>query len=197
MNHFLSIITMVVFLSLLAGCSTSTIKHHAIGNKPPLCSQDQTDKKIAVYWGTAWRTDQKEVATREKYIEEGINKFFGTNNCFETVLISKKVAGKDALFSNDSELISAGKAAGADKIFKFRFEELGPNLYLYLSPILWQTENEVMLQLRVLNVKTNIVESDLSSQWKRGGAFTLHGASSLPTDLSNIFKAIFYGKEKI
>lgn len=195
MTHYRSLLMIVVFLSLLPGCSTSTINHHVVGNTPPLCSQDQTDKKVAVYWGTAWRADQKEVATREKYIANGINKFFGTNNCFETVTISKKVAGKDALLASDSELISAGKATGADKVLKFRFEELGPNLYLYLSPILWQTENKIMLQLRVLNVRTNSVESDLSSHWQRGGAFTLHGASSLPTDLSNMLKAIFYGKE--
>ena len=195
MNHYRSLLTIVVFLSLFPGCSTSTIRHHVVGNPPPLCSQDQTDKKVAVYWGTAWRADQKEVATREKYIANGINKFFDTNNCFETVIISKKVAGKDALLASDSELISAGKAAGADKVLKFRFEELGPNLYLYLSPILWQTKNEIMLQLRVLNVRTNRMESDLSSHWQRGGAFTLHGASSLPTDLSNMLKAIFYGKE--
>ena len=197
MSHFRAIFTSAVLLSLLAGCSTITIKHHAIGYQPPLCSHVHGDEKIAVYWGTAWRADQKEVAAREKYVEEGIRKFFDSNTCFETVLLSKSVAGKDALLATDPELIAAGYTAGADKVFKFRIEELGPNLYLYLSPILWKTENEVMLQLRVLNVKTKNIESDLSSQWKRGGAFTLHGAGSIPTDFSGILKAIFYGKEKI
>jgi len=102
------------------------------------------------------------------------------------------VADKDALLANDSELIAAGNKAGADKVLHFRIEELGPNLYPYLSPILWKTENEVVLQLRVLNVATTNIEADLSSQWKRGGAFTLYGASSLPTDFSGILQAIFY-----
>jgi hypothetical protein len=100
------------------------------------------------------------------------------------------------LLVTDAKLISAGNSAGADKVIRIRIEELGPNLYLYLSPILWQTKNEVLLQVRVINTKTGKVESDLSTQWMRGGPFTLHGASGLPTDLSCALKAIFYGKEK-
>lgn len=136
--------------------------------------------------------DQKEVSIREGYIEEGIKNFFDYNPCFETLEISKSVSGHSALLVNDAELISAGNSAGADKVIRLRFEELGPNLFLYLSPILWQTKNEVLLQVRVLNTKTKDIESDISTQWMRGGPFTLHGARSLPYDLSGALKAIFH-----
>jgi hypothetical protein len=195
MVHFRSIIAIAILLFTMVGCSTVTIKHHAIGHQPPLCNQN-VKEKIAVYWGTAWRTDQKDVLIREKYIEEGVDTFFNEDDCFETVLIARSIAGKDVMLATDTELISGGNAAGADKVFVFRVEELGPNLYLYLSPILWQTKNEVLLQVRVLNTKTGEVESDLSTQWMRGGPFTLHSASTLPTDLSGVLKAIFYGKTR-
>lgn len=186
------IIPLALFLLTLAGCSTVTITHHPAGDPPPFCNPDLRNT-IAVYWGTAWRNDQKEIKTREKYLDEGISSFFATDKCFETVVIARTINGKDAMLASDAELVSAGKKAGADKVFFLRIEELGPNLYLYLSPILWQTKNEAALQVRKLNTATGEVESDLSTQWLRGGPFTMLGAGSLPVDLSGVLQAIFYG----
>jgi len=186
---------MVLTFFILAGCNSVTIKYHSAGQPPPFCPTEAKEK-IAVYWGTAWRTDQKETTIREKYADEVINKFFAADDCFETVLVGRDINGKDALLANDAELISAAREAGADRVFLLRIEELGPNLYVYLSPILWQTKNEVVLQIRKLNINTQEVESDLSTQWLRGGPFTLNGASSLPADLSALLKEIFYGKQE-
>lgn len=186
-------VNLILFFSL-SGCSTISVKHHTAGNETPLCIKNTSKKKVAIYWGTAWRKNQKEVSVREKYIDDGLNTFFYLNDCFKTISISKKVKGNNVLLATDEELISAGIAIGVDKVIRFRIEELGPNLYLYISPILWETQNEVSLQVKVLNTKTGKVESDISTQWKRGGAFTLNGAESLPNDLTSTLKVIFYGK---
>jgi len=48
LNHFRAILSSVVLLALLGRCSAVTIKHHAVGYQPPLCSHYQADDKIAV-----------------------------------------------------------------------------------------------------------------------------------------------------
>jgi len=37
---------------------------------------------------------------------------------------------------------------------------------IYLSPILWQTQNEVLLHLRSLDVDKARLETDITSHWK-------------------------------
>ena len=174
------------------GCSTISTKIHTVGHPPPLCKQGLENKKIAVYWGTAWRADQKETSTRERYVEAGIKKFFLSTRCVQAVSLSKRVLGRNALLATDAELISDGQLAGADYAVRLRVEELGPNVYLYLSPILWETKNEVLLQIQVLDTARQTVESDTSIHRTRGGPFTFHSAGSLPTDFANTLHAIFY-----
>lgn len=53
--------------------------------------------------------------------------------------------GREALLATDEELISGGHSVGAAYDMRLRIEELGPNVYLYLSPILWESKNEVLL----------------------------------------------------
>jgi hypothetical protein len=186
------IVVNLILSLLLSGCSAISVKHHIVGNETPLCLKNTGKKKVAVYWGTAWRKNQKDMLIREKYIDDGLNAFFHSTNCFETISISKTIKGKNVLLVTDEELISAGVAIGADKVIKFRIEELGPNLYLYLSPILWETQNEVSLQVKILNMKTGKVESDISTQCKRGGAFTFNSAESLPDNFTETLKTIFF-----
>jgi hypothetical protein len=84
-SNFRGVFTGAIIFFSLVGCSSVTIKHHAVGHQPPLCNTAITDEKIVVYWGAAWRTDQKEVSIREGYIEEGIKKFFNSKRCFEAL----------------------------------------------------------------------------------------------------------------
>lgn len=187
-------VSIILFFTLF-GCSAITVKHYVVGNETPLCIKNTSKTKVAVYWGTAWRKNQKEMSVREQYIDDGLKIFFDSADCFETISISKKVQGNNVLLATDEELISAGKEIGVDKVIRFRIEELGPNLYLYLSPILWETQNEVSLQVKILNTKTGKVESDISTQWRRGGAFTFNGAESLQYDFAETLKAIVYGNK--
>ena len=179
----------------MVGCSSITVTHNAVGIHPPLCKTELPKEKVAVYWGTAWRTDQKEPEQREALAEKTIKEFFETKLCFEPILISRAIAGHDALLSTDTEAISKASELGVDKILIMRIEELGPNLILYLSPILWQTKNEVLLHVRMINPKTENLEAAVTTHWARGGPFTFLGAGSLSTDLSGALNAVFFGDE--
>jgi len=189
------VIIVCAIVSLCSGCSSISVKHHAVGIIPPLCRTDAPKDRVVVYWGTAWRADQKEVSVREALAAESIAEFFGSNPhlCFETISVSKIIAGRDALLATDAEAISEAKATGADKVILIRIEELGPNLMLYLSPVLWQTMNEALLRVRSINTKTGLLEADVSTHWTRGGPFAVIGASSLPTDLTGALRAVFIG----
>jgi hypothetical protein len=180
-------------LFIAGGCSTTAVKLYPAGLTPPLCRAGAQQDSIAVYWGTAWRADQKEAARREAIAAKGLSEFFGGTSCFRTLALSRTINGHDPLLLTDPELL-ASAPADADRIFIIRVEELGPNLMFYLSPILWETRNDVVLRVRSLNVKTKRLESDVSVRWTRGGAFGLLGTDSLPPDFFGAVEAVFTGQ---
>jgi len=177
----------------VAGCSSIAVSYHAAGVEPPLFKPKDSGGKIIVYWGTAWRANQKEPSRREALAAKGIAEFFSSNLRWETLHISRSIAGRGALLATDTEAISEAKTAGAERVLIIRIEELGPNLMFYLSPILWRTENEVLFHVRAINCQTGQVEADVSTRWVRGGPFTLLGADSLPVDFAGALKAVFLG----
>ena len=187
------------FASLISGCHVTSVKFYTIGEKPPLCRPSESKAEVLVYWGTAWRSDQKEAQRREEMVSKAMVDFFTTNRCFSPLKITKTIAEREALSLSDSEVLKAAnsKHPGAEKIFLIRIEELSPNLILYLSPILWETKNEVWLRVRSINAKTGSLEADVSTHWTRGGPFTFLGAGSLPIDLSGVLKTMFFGPDAI
>jgi hypothetical protein len=64
----------------------------------------------------------------------------------------------------------------------------------YLSPILWETRNDVVLRVRSLNTRTKSLESDVSVRWIHGGAFALLGTNSLPPDFAGAVESVFTGQ---
>ena len=177
------------------GCSTVTVEYHAIGEDPPICKNGLPLKKVAVFWGVAWRVDQKEASIRKEMIEDTINDFFGSNRCFETMAIKNSLADKSPLLAADPELTSEGKKVGANTVVLIGVEELGPNVILYLSPILWETKNEVRFTMRIIDIETERLKSIVTTQWIRGGPFTFNGAGSLPRDFQGALRAVFFGSD--
>jgi hypothetical protein len=173
------------------GCSSVQVLHHSIGIEPPLCKNGIEGSTVAVYWDTAWRQNQKEAQMREAIFAEGVENFFRDNGCVKTNKLSRIIGGKPVSMSTDDEITSDARAAGASKAIIMRVEELGPNLMLYLSPILWQTKNEVLLRVRVIDSDTGAITTDTSSHWYRGGPFMLLGTGSLAKDVRGVLEALF------
>jgi len=190
-NRHACILMGIVFLFF--GCSTTQFTHHSRGMDPPFCKNGLHDSTAVIYWDTAWRHDQKEIERREKMLEEGIRSFFSKASCIKTVKITRSVIGKPVSLCSEVEIASDARSLAADKAIVIRIEEFGPNLMLYLSPILWQTRNEVLLRIKILDSRKAAIETDSSSHWYRGGPFMLLGTRNLPKDLDGSFEELFHG----
>jgi hypothetical protein len=190
------LMTVGVALLVSSGCSSIQVVHHSRGIQPPFCRNGMQGSTVAVYWDSAWRHDQKEVELRERIFTEGLAEFFRENDCIRTTKISRTIGSKSVSMSTYAELTSDANASGAAKTIIMRIEELGPNLMLYLSPILWQTKNEVLLRVTVIDTKTGSIDTDTASHWFRGGPFTVLGTGSLNRDLRGTLKAMFHGSSE-
>jgi hypothetical protein len=76
------ILAWIVLAILATGCTSTTVAFHSAGTEPPLCKDSSQGKRTVVYWGAAWRPDQKEVSRREAIIAKGIEDFFRATPCF-------------------------------------------------------------------------------------------------------------------
>ena len=180
---------------LLPACTSVSIKQYAVGTPPPLCREQAPREKLIVYWGTAWRADQKEIPFRDRIAAREIEAFFRQDPCYELLDIATRVDQTKVLLVEESRVIEAARRQGADRLLLIRLEELGPNLMVYLSPILWQTKNEVLVRVRSLDVGSGEIESDVTIHWMRGGPFTAHGAKELPIDLRGALHSIVSGRD--
>ena len=186
----LAIVSVIV---TLAGCATTRLTTHAVGNKPPLCQAQALPETALVLWGTAWRENQKEVALREGMASRAISQFFNTS--FPKVDVLKLAAGREAVGLSDTEALKFAASTGVqyEKVILVRVEELGPLLIIYPSPVLWEGGTEVVLRVRVLNANTSALEADIATHWKDSGAFVLKGTKTLEQDLQAALSSVFVG----
>jgi hypothetical protein len=114
-------------------------------------------------------------------------------NLNKPFVISKKIGNKRVALCTDGEIMADARSLGAEKVIVLQIEEFGPNLMLYLSPILWQTKNEVLLRAKILDIKSGDLVTDTASHWYRGGPFLLLGTRDLPKDLEGTLEHLFLG----
>jgi hypothetical protein len=186
-------IAAVALLALLSSCATTKINLHTVGLKPPLCRAMTGSQAALVLWGAAWRENQKEVLLREEMASRAISNFFREGSCYSKVTVLRSLDGRQATTLSDAEVLKLSTTLSERyrKIIQIRLEELGPILSIYLSPILWEGGTEVLLRVRVLDVDSASLETDLVAHWRNSGAFVLKGTGSLEDDLQSALKSIF------
>jgi hypothetical protein len=167
---------------------------HTVGLKPPLCRSAIANQKILVLWGAAWRNNQKEKDRREQVAADVITRFFNATSCGASATVQKSIAGREAVTMSDSEILKSDMVISGQfqKVVVIRLEELGPILMFNLSPILWSGATNVSLRIRVLDVATSSMDSDITTDWMKGGPFNIRGAKyyaeSLTAALETVFK---------
>jgi len=166
---------------------------HAAGARPPLLRGEASNQKVLVLWGTAWRSNQKAPARREKIASEAIERFFNSKFAGGPAAVMKTVDGQDVLSMSDSQILKSATVVSGkfQKIVVLRLEELGPTLAFYLSPILWAGSSHVMFRIRVLDAATSSLDSDVAVSWSKGGPFVLRGVKYLEGSLTAALAAVF------
>ena len=191
-----ALIILLIALAIIAlvGCASTKVTMHVVGKKPPLCRTQSSSQTALVFSGTAWRENQKEVALREEMASRAISRFFKTSSCFAKAEVQRLVSeNEEAIALSDTDILEYARSSGEhyDKVIIVRVEELGPFLVFYLSPILWEGGTEVVLRVRVLDVKTSTLEANISTHWKDSGAFVIKGTKTLEQDLQAALDSVF------
>ncbi|MBP2310940.1 hypothetical protein [Azospirillum soli] len=100
---------------------------------------------------------------------------------------------------DEGRLVAAARAAGLDTVLILRVDDYARTgaitVALAVPPVTWETETKVAVQVRLLDVRSGTVRTDLRRLRERGGLFALRGHDELPAELSATVRSLIASKE--
>ncbi len=192
----LQLIFLLLSSLFFSSCSAAESSIHAAGRAPPLCDRQAEKENAIVLWGTAWRSNQKEMQFREQKAAGAVERFFKEQSCYAKTGIVRNLSGRDPMLLSDIEAFNLVSALPEkyDKIIILRVEELGPLLVFYCSPILWEGGSEAVVRIRILDVKSASMASDVVIHRRDSGPFVLRGTERLEEDLTAALAELFVNR---
>ena len=181
-SHILAIFCIC---AVLFGCASTKVETSGPGLKEPLCQAGAVRLSVLVYWEPRWRPDQKEPPLREAAALRGIQDFFASADCVTSVDIRRLPAEASANAVSDEQLLRMTSSAmtAPDRVLLIVVRELGPKLLVGL-PVLLEGGTEVVVDVRVLNVRTSESMANVRTHWQNGGKFVIKGVKTLDQDMS-------------
>ena len=189
--RFLAIACLSVAAS---GCATTQVETSGSADRQQsLCQASGEHLSGLVLWWPQWRPDQKDVALREAAAQRGLEQFFSGPQCFSKVKLLRPGIADSAGGVSDQEALRLAQAPPliADKVIIIKVRELGPVVKLLASLRLVEGGTEVVLETRVLDVRTGALIGDRKTHWKTGGAFVIKGVQTLDQDMQSALQATF------
>lgn len=176
----------VAVLLGLAGCVSTTIETAGTTLEEPFCRTGAVAVPTVVAWGAQWRSDQKEPELREDAAARGLERFLAGACCIATEGV-ERFSGAPP---EDDALLRSVAAAhpSAQRAVLVVVRELGPWLLIGL-PVPVRGGTEVVVEMRVLDVRTQQRLADVRTHWRSGGAFVVKGVASLDQDLVAALRA--------
>jgi hypothetical protein len=172
----------IVCAAALVGCASTKVETSGTGMKEPLCPEGSVQRSALVYWTTQWRPDQKEPALREAAALRGIERFFGDLSCIADI---RRNSGG---IPSDAELLRPAGAPVPDRIVFIVVRELGPKLVIGI-PAIVEGGTEVLIDVRVLDVRGARSLAEVQTHWQHGGTFVIKGVKSLDQDMGSALAA--------
>src|SRR5262245_12629973 len=169
----------------LVGCAATTkVETTGTALKQPLCGAGSEKLSALVYWGPQWRPDQKEPPAREAAAQRGIQAFFAGSDCLVLADLRRLPGERSAEVPSDAELLRLASSAAPlpDSVMLIVVRELGPRLVIGI-PALVEGGTEVVVDVRVLNVRSSEPMADVRTHWQNGGTFIIKGVKTLEEDL--------------
>jgi hypothetical protein len=180
----------------LAACATTRVETSGTVLREPLCGVGGKPLSALVYWGPQWRPDQKEPPLREAAALRGIREFFGGLTCLSAVEIRRIPGEPDAGIPADEQLLrQAGAASPApDRVVLIVVRELGPRLFIGI-PVVVEGGTEVVIDVRVLDVKAGAALAGTRVHWENGGTMVVKGVKSLDQDMAAALRVALAGRD--
>jgi hypothetical protein len=183
-------IALLVLLTLLAGCASTSVDFS--GNLPTrrLCQAAPHTGVALVLWSATWRPDQKDVALREAAAEQGLKDYFFQSSCLARAEVRRTAAGT-RLTPEQARQLALAVGPGVDRLVVIAVRELGPVVKVLSSAALVEGGTEVVLEVSTYEVSETVVQSDFMVHWKNGGPGVVKGVASLPQDMRDALTAAF------
>ncbi len=174
--------------SVLTGCASTTVEITGAPLKEPLCAVGAQALATVVYWEPQWRPDQKEPLLREAAALRGIEDFLGRTSCLAVAGLHRLPTG-DATPSNDELMRAvASTSAKPERVVLIVVRELGPRITIGIPDIV-EGGTEVVIEVRVLDVRRSASLANARTFWRNGGTFVVKGVKTLDQDMSAALSA--------
>ncbi len=185
--------TFAIFCALifLAGCATTKVEITGSPLKQSLCQIGAPAISTAVYWGTQWRSDQKEPLLREAAALRGIQDFLSHTACISVTGIHRLLANQ-ALNSDEERMrLVPATSPKSERVLFIVVRELGPRLVIGLPGIV-EGGTEVLIDVRVMNSLALESLASVQTSWRNGGTFVIKGVETLDHDMSAALSATLF-----
>ena len=169
----------------LAGCASTKVEHSGQALTAPLCHAGADALSLRVFWGPQWRPDQKEPVQREAAALRGIQDFLADTGCARATRIDRLPGAAPGDVPSDQQLLGWASASAPvpDRVLLVVVRELGPRLIIGV-PAIVEGGTEVVLDVRVLDVRRTQSLANVHARWRNGGSFVIKGVQTLPQDMN-------------
>lgn len=185
MLHCERAIAAATLVVILLGCASTNVETTGATMQEPFCREGAGKLSALVLWGPQWRADQKEPERREAAALRGIESFFTDSACVARFEVRRLPGERMAEVPSDDALLKLASAARPrpDKVLVIVVHELGPILRIGI-PAIVEGATEVVLELRLLDLRSSSAQAHVRTHWSNGGTFVLKGVGSLDRDMS-------------
>ncbi len=180
-------VTLACLAICLLAASCASTKFETSGSAPtrPLCQERGQSRSALVLWGPQWRTDQKDVHSREEAARTGIESFLSSSGCFARYEVRRLASGDASAAPSRQELLALAATTNPtpDRVLAITVRELGPIVKLLSSAALVEGGTEVVLGITAAAVDSGALLANHETHWQHGGAMVVRGTSSLSQDM--------------
>ena len=188
MTVCIALIAIIATTSLLVGCASTKVEFTGQKLREPLCRADEPPISVVLYWTTQWRTDQKEPQLREAAAQQGLKAFLDQCPCLSATMIERLPPGQLLPSTKEAVRMAASLDPAPDRIVLVAVRELGPKLIVGL-PVIVEGGTEVLIDVRVVEPKTQHTLAENQTLWRNGGIFVIKGIKTLESALRQALSA--------
>jgi hypothetical protein len=190
MRKLLAHIALLVPLSTLVACASTTVEFSGAEPKTRLCQVPSRTGNALVLWGPQWRADQKDVPLREAAAEQGVKEYFAQSKCFPNAEIRRAAVGAP-LTTEQLKQLALGGERKAERVVVIVVRELGTIVKLLSSAAFVEGGTEVVLNVSSYEVSESAGPTEFVVRWRNGGPGVIKGTATLPQDMRAALAAAF------